>query len=317
VKAAERKSRTAAAYTQARNAADELIEKKSLTPLQSWYEDETGRVTSMLRREFKGRLKEKFAPQYLAPIRTRLETHFAGVATRLERKWAPGGAKLLAEGAQAQVDLVRQLSPKLERAGDGLVEKVVERHKAELERLRGDAARGFAREMSAQTWRGLRASFEAQTRPADLVVAAGELMDGQAWRLDRLVRTEASYGYNLAQAAALQAFPRDGDALVWGRWTERVDDASGAPLDKRVALDSLVLHGQVTRPGGVFTMPDDHRTPTGMAGKTWAHPPNRPNDRAVLLPWMRDWGVPGWILQSGRRIDLTRVDPGRLIGKML
>lgn len=308
MKKTEQRRRTATAYVQELDAADLLIEKKSLTPVQAWYENETGKVTSMLRREFKGKLKEKFTPQYLAPLRTRLETHFAGVAERLEKKWAPAGSKLLLVGVQAQVDMVRKLSPGLERVGEGLAQQVVERHGAALERLRADAARGLAQELNAQTWRGLRASFEAQTDPRHLVVLAGELMDSQAWRVDRLVRTEASYGYNLAQAAALQAFPKEDGRLVFGRWCERIDDVSGRALDNRVAEDSFVLHGQVTRPGGVFTMPDDPRAPAGMAGRTWAHPPNRPNDRAVLLPWMRDWGVPGWLLQSGKKIDLSRLD---------
>jgi len=136
-------------------------------------------------------------------------------------------------------------------------------------------------------------------------------MDDQAWKVERLVRTEASYGYNLTQAAALRAFPTERGQLLWGRWTERVDDESEEPLDDRVGEDSIVLHGQVARPGGMYTMPAESGAPEKMIGMQWAFPPNRPNDRAILLPWMRDWGVPGWVYQGGRRIYLDEVDAGR------
>lgn len=301
--------KTAEAYARARASADR-IETAALRPIERWFEEETGRVTTMLRRHFKGRLQQKFEPQYLMPIQARLEAHFAGVAKRLEGKLGRQGAPVLEAGARDAGKLVGRLTGREPPAE--LASKVTMRHLAEVERLRSESARGVSAEISAQTWRGLRASFEKQVDPRHLIVLAGELMDQQSWRVDRLVRTETSYAYNLAQAAALKAYPTEPGELLWGRWTERVDDLSGKPLDKKVAEDSLVLHGQVARPGGVFTMPDDPRAGK-LAGRSWAHPPNRPNDRSVLLPWQRHWGVPGWILQGGKRIDLTRLDPGRAL----
>lgn len=308
----ELQRRTVAAYAETLERADRQ-ETAALRPIERWYEDETGRVTTLLRRHFKGRLKEKFAPQYLAPIRTRLENHFAGVAQRLERKLQPQGAALLTAGAQDAGALVGKIAGRAPPAD--LAERVVARHGTALDRLRADSARSLGQQLGDATWRGLRATFEAQTDPRHLIVLAGELMDQQAWRVERLVRTESSYAYNLAQAAALQAYPTDPEHLLWGRWSERVDDLTGRPLDKKVAEDSLVMHGQVTRPGGTFTMPNDPRAGR-LAGRSWAHPPNRPNDRAVLVPWQRHWGVPGWILQGGRRIDLSRLDPGRAVGML-
>ncbi len=308
--AREQRRRTAAAYTEARRQVD-TVEHAALHPMREWYENETGRVTTMLRRHFKGRLKEKFEPQYLNPIKGRLQAHFAELARRLEGRWVPEGQALLRTGAEHATALVGKLSGRV--PPEGLAAQVAQKHTAELERLRTASARGLAQELGSKTWQGLRSSFEKETRVSDLVTLSGELMDQQAWKVDRLVRTEASYGYNLAQAAALKAFPHDPEDLLWGRWTERVDDLSGRPMDDKVGLDSLVLHGQVARPGGVFTMPEDHRAPARLIGQSWVHPPNRPNDRAVLLPWQRSWGVPGWILQAGRRIDLAALDPGRFL----
>jgi hypothetical protein len=307
----ELRRKTADAYSKARESADR-VEAKALSPVARWFDDETGRVTTLIRRHFSGKLKEKFEPQYLMPIKARLEAHFVGVAQRLEGKLTAQGKPLLEAGANDAGRLVGKLTGR--ELPPELAQKVVAKHLAELERLRTESARGIASEIGSQTWRGLRASFEKLTDPRHLVSLSGELMDQQAWRIERLVRTETSYAYNLAQAAALKAFPTEPGSMLWGRWTERVDDLSGKPLDKRVAEDSLVLHGQVARPGGVFTMPADSRVSSRLAGKSWAHPPNRPNDRSVLLPWQRHWGVPGWILQGGRRIDLTTLDPGALLG---
>lgn len=305
-----KKARTAEAYAKARAGAHDVFDRKSLSPVQSFYDAETGHATNMLRRHFKGKMKEKFTAQYARPLRARLETHFAGVGKRMGAEMAEGAVPLLEEGVETTTALLGELGG-LE-APSGLYEQVEALHASKLEQLRASSGESLAEEIGDETWQGLRAAFEEETSVGDLVNLAGELMDGQAWKVERLVRTEASYGYNLAQAAALRAFPTEKGQLLWGRWTERVDDESGEPLDDRVGKDSIVLHGQVARPGGLYTMPVDALAPESMIGMQWAFPPNRPNDRAILLPWMRDWGVSGWVYQGGRRIYLNDVDPGRV-----
>ncbi len=88
------------------------------------------------------------------------------------------------------------------------------------------------------------------------------------------------------------------------RWTELINDLTGQPLDNRVAKDSIAMHGQVAYPGHYFTMPAGD-VPHLMVGKQWLYPPNRPNDRAVLTPWMRGWGVPAWEYHGGVRLPLA------------
>ena len=94
------------------------------------------------------------------------------------------------------------------------------------------------------------------------------------------------------------------------QWIEHCDD-EGEALDSRVSLDSLAMHLQVTEPGGMFTMPDESEVPDAkghtkvsesLAGQSWAHPPNRPNDRATVLPWRPGWGSPGWRYVGGARV---------------
>jgi hypothetical protein len=96
------------------------------------------------------------------------------------------------------------------------------------------------------------------------------------------------------------------------RWVELCDDATGAPLDDRVCVDSIALHGQVDVDGVFFQPataphPDaEGRTqvPDALIGQTYDFPPNRPNDRSTLAPWRPGWGVPAWEWR-GRRVHLS------------
>ena len=118
---------------------------------------------------------------------------------------------------------------------------------------------------------------------------------------ERIVRTETAYAFNASADAAIADLARRAKRAVYKRWTERVNDTTGAPLDARVAVDSIVLHGQVAEPDGVFEMPRDARVDARLWGRRFAFPPNRPHDRAVLLPWMPGWVGGGWRLRGGRR----------------
>lgn len=145
---------------------------------------------------------------------------------------------------------------------------------------------------------------ETQSQAIDRVMEAG----GLEWHgAERIVRTELSFAASASarEAADQQAEELDGD--LWTRWTEHVTDG-GAPLDDRVGVDSEAMHGQVAPPGGVFTQPPTSRDGAtvgdSLVGRQWSCPPNRPNDRAVLVPWRASWGIPGW-QWDGRRVPVT------------
>ena len=148
------------------------------------------------------------------------------------------------------------------------------------------------------------AAGETQIQAIDRI---NKVADLEWWQGERIVRTELAYS---AAASAREAFEAQSGELggdLWMRWTEHVND-DGAALDDRVGVDSLAMHGQVAPPGGLFTQPprapSGADVPQGLVGKTWSHPPSRPNDRAVLAPWRAHWGVPGWVWR-GRRVPAT------------
>jgi hypothetical protein len=125
----------------------------------------------------------------------------------------------------------------------------------------------------------------------DLAHAVADAARAEEWKLARILRTEAAFSFNAAQQESIVALAEEYPD-VRKRWTELVDDRTGRPLDKRVAADSLALHGQVALPDGLFVMPAGVSSPP--PGTWLPYPPNRPNDRAVVTPWRRGWGIPAW-----------------------
>lgn len=143
----------------------------------------------------------------------------------------------------------------------------------------------------------------------DAALAAGETLEvfqlrvetraeSHWWRTARISRTAITFAFNDARVSAVESVQVP---ELWLRWTELVDDATGQPLDDRVAADSLALHGQLARPGGLFTQPPAPNVPKEQWFLRWAHPPNRPNDRAVLTLWAAGHGVPAWVWEGGQR----------------
>lgn len=180
---------------------------------------------------------------------------------------------------------------------------------AQLADMRRRSAASLGRDVGAS----LRASLLTATstpatamRPREMAAMLEGALDGQWWRAARIVATETAHAFNAAQEAVLVKADVPG---LMQRWTEKIDD-SGRPLDRRVAIDSMVMHGQLTVPGGLFVMPPwaaDRGVPGGLLGRAWPFPPNRPHDRAILTPWLPAFGVsPGvdWRLIDGRRVSV-------------
>lgn len=138
-----------------------------------------------------------------------------------------------------------------------------------------------------------------------------ETTGDEVWQAERIARTEILGAYN---GAAADGMRDTADVLedMRMRWVERVDDATYQPLDDRVDVDSIAMHGQVAQVGGGFgvpnTMPDGSPIPLRVQrfrGQTFAYPPMRPQDRASIAPWRPGWGIPGWELVGGRRNTLV------------
>ncbi len=123
---------------------------------------------------------------------------------------------------------------------------------------------------------------ETVDEAVDRVAGSSGLFEKQRWRAERIVRTEMSYSFGAAAQVAMEAIsvPKLMKRLV-------------ATHDNRTGADSEELDGQ--------TVPIDQpfvwkvRNSAGaLTGKVvrYMQPPNRPNDRECVIPWMHGWAVP-------------------------
>ena len=124
-----------------------------------------------------------------------------------------------------------------------------------------------------------------------------------AWELQRIAETEASAAYNAAQLEVLLAQDVPGDRMM-----KRLV----ATFDSRTGRDSVLLHGQVRPVREPFF--DSHR------GHFYMAPPNRPNDRELMVGHRPAWGevvVDRWPVAEDRRAApapaATRRVPGQAI----
>jgi hypothetical protein len=111
----------------------------------------------------------------------------------------------------------------------------------------------------------------SSARLADAVISRFYAMIPQ---LKRILFTETCSAYNFTQLLCYSALAEKNQELMI-RWCERINDEDGSSLHKSVSEDSKRLHGQIVRPREEFVSEDG----------SWFHPPNRPYDHAVMMPW--------------------------------
>lgn len=111
---------------------------------------------------------------------------------------------------------------------------------------------------------------------SDLTAQSPFLQQAPAYWADRIVRCETMGAYNRAGWEAIRA---SDDVLG-----DMVKILS-AVFDERTGWDSYQVHGQIRRPDEPFEWAD------GL----YMAPPNRPNDREVVVPHRVSWPIPEYL----------------------
>jgi hypothetical protein len=231
----------------------------------------------------------------------------------LERRLAGEIAEVAAEAqAEAIHGLSRSIS-RLERRFRGaevvlpldeasVIHGLVSARRDELDEMHRAALKGWGEDLFIETHQRLALSLATGESVEDAIARVPEDFAGGWPRAERIVRTETASAYGVSSMdAAAEASEELPDLML--RWSEHCDD-EGEPLDDRVGADSIAMHGQLAAPGGWFEMPDGPDVPKGLIGGRWQHTPCRPNGREVLAPWRPGWGVPGWKMVDGERVEL-------------
>ncbi len=109
-------------------------------------------------------------------------------------------------------------------------------------------------------------------RTATEQIAEGLFNRHRSWAW-RIVRTETSNAYNAAKIETLGEFQQD---------IPNLKKKILAHFDSRTAPDSVAVHGQIRDISGPNAFFVDG------AGRSYEHPPARPNDRETVIPWIPD-----------------------------
>ena len=100
----------------------------------------------------------------------------------------------------------------------------------------------------------------------------------EEWKLQRLVRTEMHNIYNVGKLGGMQELV-DTDI-------PKLKKTLFHPMDKRTGKDSIRLN----KNNPIVNVDEEFvETSTGST-KRYMAPPNRPNDRAILIPYHPSWG---------------------------
>jgi hypothetical protein len=108
---------------------------------------------------------------------------------------------------------------------------------------------------------------------SDLIAKSPFLQGAPAHWAERIVRTESMGAYNRAGWESIRAANDVLDDMV---------KILCATFDDRTGWDSYQVHGQIRRPNEAFQ----------WAGGLYQHPPNRPNDREIVVPHRISWAIP-------------------------
>lgn len=294
-----------------------LVQRSGVGPVRRMYQDMLDDVTAKLRAAPLGTFSHVQAQGMLGQLRIGMARLIRSSAGAMGDAAYQIGMVSAREMLQTTMLMERELGEavvslpileigRLRGIVEGQASSVLRLHESSMARYGAHTVQAFERQLA-----GGLASGETTYQMITRIDRAGDV----GWNgAERIVRTELSYAYNATARATNEEQASEYDGEIWNQWTEHVE--GGVPLDDRVGDDSLALHGQVAPPGGMFTQPPT--SPRGeevsesLVGQTWMHPPNRPNDRSVLVPWRQQWGVPGWLWRDGARLRVTRATFERL-----
>jgi hypothetical protein len=297
-----------------RKTLDRLVERGSVERLRSLYTKATAEVMAKLEKLGPG--ASTFTANHLMRILAQLKAGQLYINDQLIGELTTATREAQVESLHSLVRGYKKLEHKftghdpllpLEEASRfaGVVDKsrssLLRQHQASVQRYGSQMVDRFQEEMAMSLATGETLDGANQRIHG--------VMKGEFWRAERVARTEAAYGANVAHSDGIKEIARE-DPGVLQQWIEFCGE-DGHPLDQRVDVDSIAMHGQLTTPGGLFTMPSrapfpnakgETDVPPNLVGQSWRVPPCRPNGRETIQVWKKEWGTPGWFYRSGRRV---------------
>lgn len=147
-----------------------------------------------------------------------------------------------------------------------------------VERYRTNLA-AYGNDLYTQISNGLFSAAIGATSYDEVIGRVSQFFVGEEWKLHRIVRTELHHVFNVGKMNSMMEL-RDSDTLPG------MKKALVHPLDGRTGPDSkyaasLNLVAEIDEPFE-YTWNGNHRS--------YMVPPDRPNDRSILVPYEPAWG---------------------------
>lgn len=294
-----------------RRLSDRILDRTVMRPMTQVFEEQSAGLFRGLTRSVRGRMSQPADSTVIHTVAGALDEAFTRMGSAFGRTMGATGGQTITESLRALQEFLRKVTPGSgSPLTDSRVAEIQQRTRHAIEVMRQRAAAELTTDMREAVFGRIfeRSASAAERTIGELLSQTGEVLDDQLWRVERIARTQASDVFNGSQVEGMQALVREDPRyrLIRPRWTELISDLNGEPFDSRVAADSFAMHGQVRELGeGVFVMPAGRNVPPGLVGKTWTHPPNRPNDRAVIVPWLPTMPIPAWKYENGQRVPVS------------
>lgn len=297
-----------------------MIDRGGVARLRKLYADAQAQLEKKLARSV-GRGMEPFTAHQYRVLLAQVQQGQMQIAHRL-------GAESERVTVETQTDALRGITRQIKRleAAHGAtsttlpIEEVarfagiIDKHKASLLQQNVTSMKRYGASLVTKMQNQLAMALATGASNHEAIEALAKTADVEWYRAERIVRTEQSWAAHLSIAEGIKSSREALGVELEMRWTELVSE-DGHPLDDRVGADSVAMHGQVTPPGGMFTMPasarlvvihnryGESRVDPNMIGQSWGHPPNRPNDRSTVVPWKPGWS-PGWRVVGGAKVSV-------------
>lgn len=291
-----------------RATLDRFLDRRSVVALKKMYDRAQDELELKLARLVRAGRQETMTAMQAQQLLEQVREAQQIIAGKAAEHMVPISREVQAEGVRQSAATLIQLEAKFTGATMALpieeaatFARVVEARTASLIRMHSTSWERYGARVTEQIEDSLALSLSTGDTPLEAIERIRAVTDQEWWQGERIVRTELAYSYNSAHADAIEESAKELKGL-YKRWCEHVDDATGRPLDDRVANDSLAMHGQIVANDGLFVMIPDNRVSAKLWGKTWRSGPNRPNDRSVTMPWRAHWGIPGWQAVNGQRV---------------
>jgi len=197
--------------------------------------------------------------------RTLSQRHLTNAITGMEKKYRGLAPVLQAEQAGVFRRIYKDVEPSL-----------LNRHRKSLEFYSAPVVTKIRDALAHSTLIG-----DTMDQAVDRITGTDGVFEDQRWRAERIARTETAFAYGLTKQKSMEGL-RDSDF-------PRMQKKLIATFDNRTGEDSKELHGQTVDVDKPFIWKVKNSKGIIVRTVEYMYPPNRPNDREVVIPWMSDW----------------------------